>query len=66
MSVDLVHPTVEKVTLVLEGIGGDKIRIDSSSLDYPLVFCPTKPLESRRSQKSPSDPDRTSALLAQP
>jgi hypothetical protein len=26
MRLDLAHPAVEKVTLVLEGIGGDMIR----------------------------------------
>jgi hypothetical protein len=35
--VDLVHPAVEKVTLVLEGIGDGKVRVNSSSLDHPLV-----------------------------
>jgi hypothetical protein len=37
MRLDLVHPAVEKVTLVLEGIGDDKVRVNSSSLDHPLV-----------------------------
>jgi hypothetical protein len=27
LSVDLVHPAVEKVTLVLEGIGDGKVRV---------------------------------------
>ena len=27
----------EKIVLVLEGIGDDKIRVNSSSLDHPLV-----------------------------
>ena len=40
MRLDLAHPAVEKVTLVLEGIGGDKIRIDSTSLDQPLTVLP--------------------------
>ena len=31
-------PAAEKITLVLEGIGDDKIRVDSSSLDHPLVI----------------------------
>jgi uncharacterized protein len=61
MSVDLVHPAAEKITLVLEGIGDDKIRVNSSSLDHPLVILPDQALESWRSQKLPSDPDRTSA-----
>ena len=45
MSVDLVHPAVEKVTLVLEGIGDDKIRVNSSSLDHPLVILADQALE---------------------
>ena len=45
MSVDLVHPAAEKITLVLEGIGGDKIRIDSTSLDQPLTVLPDQALE---------------------
>ena len=42
---DLVHPAVEKVTLVLEGLGGDKIRIVSTSLDQPLTVLPDQALE---------------------
>ena len=34
MSVDLMLPASEKITLVLEGIGDDKIRVNSSSLDH--------------------------------
>jgi hypothetical protein len=45
MSVDLAHPAAEKITPVLEGIGGDKIRIDSSSLDQPLTILPDQALE---------------------
>jgi uncharacterized protein len=51
MSVDLVHPAAEKITLVLEGIGDDKIRVNSSSLDHPLVILPDQALESWRSRK---------------
>ena len=29
-------PASEKITLVLEGIGDDKIRVNSSSLDHAL------------------------------
>ena len=43
--ISFVHPTIEKVTLVLEGIGGDKIRIDSTSLDQPLTVLPDQALE---------------------
>jgi hypothetical protein len=45
MRLDLAHPAVEKVTLVLEGVGGDKIRIDSTSLDQPLTILPDQALE---------------------
>jgi hypothetical protein len=45
MRLDLAHPAVEKVSLVLEGIGGDKIRIDSTSLDQPLTVLPDQALE---------------------
>jgi hypothetical protein len=54
-------PAAEKITLVLEGIGDDRVRVNSSSLDHPLVILPDQALESWRSQKSPSDPGRTSA-----
>ena len=40
MSVDLMLPAAEKITLVLEGIGDDKIRVNSSSLDQPLRILP--------------------------
>ena len=45
MSVDLMLPAAEKITLVLEGIGDDKIRVNSSSLDHPLVILPDQALE---------------------
>ena len=45
MRLDLVHPAVEKVTLVLEGIGDDKIRVNSSSLDHPLTILPDQGIE---------------------
>ena len=35
----------EKITLVLEGIGDDKICVNSSSLDHPLVFLPDQGIE---------------------
>ena len=38
MSVDLIHPAVEKVTLVLEGIGEGKVRVNSASLDHLFVI----------------------------
>jgi hypothetical protein len=40
MRLDLVHPAAEKITLVLEGVGDDKIRVNSASLDHPLVILP--------------------------
>jgi hypothetical protein len=33
--VDLVHPAAEKMTLGLEGIGDDKVRVNAVSLDTP-------------------------------
>jgi hypothetical protein len=45
MSVDLMLPAAEKITLVLEGIGDDKIRVNSSSLDHPLVILPEQAIE---------------------
>jgi hypothetical protein len=38
MSVDLMLPAAEKIVLVLEGIGDDKIRANSSSLDHALTI----------------------------
>jgi uncharacterized protein YjeT (DUF2065 family) len=45
MSVDLAHPAAEKIVLVLEGTGDDKVRVNSSSLDHPLVVLPEQALE---------------------
>jgi hypothetical protein len=45
MSVDLAHPAAEKIVLVLEGIGDDKIRVNSSSLDHPMVILPDQGIE---------------------
>jgi hypothetical protein len=38
-------PAVERVTLVLEGIGDGKVRVNSSSLDFPLVILAGEALE---------------------
>jgi SAM domain (Sterile alpha motif) len=38
MSVDLTLPAGEKIVLVLEAIGDDKIRVNSSSFDHPLTI----------------------------
>ena len=35
----------EKIVLVLEAIGDDKIRVNSSSLDHPLVILADQALE---------------------
>jgi hypothetical protein len=45
MSVDLVYPAVEKVTLVLEGIGDGKVRVNAASLDHPFVILAGEALE---------------------
>ena len=45
MRLDLVHPAVEKVTLVLEGIGEGKVRVNSASLDNLFVILAGKALE---------------------
>ena len=51
MRLDLMLPAAEKITLVLEGIGDDKIRVNSSSLDHPLVILSDQALESWRSRR---------------
>jgi len=38
--VDPGLPAGEKITLVLEAIGDDKVRVNSSSLDHPLTILP--------------------------
>jgi hypothetical protein len=38
-------PAGEKIVLVLEGVGDDKIRVNSSSLDHPLVILADQGLE---------------------
>jgi hypothetical protein len=45
MRLDLVLPAAEKITLVLEGIGDDKIQVNSSSLDHPLTILPDQALK---------------------
>jgi hypothetical protein len=40
MSVDLALPTSEKMTIVREAIGDDKIWRNSSRLDDPIVILP--------------------------
>jgi hypothetical protein len=38
-------PASEKITLVLEGIGDDKIRVNSLSLDHPLTILSDQAIE---------------------
>jgi hypothetical protein len=38
-------PAAEKITLVLEGIDDGKIRVNSSSLDHPLVILPDQAIK---------------------
>jgi hypothetical protein len=45
MSVDLMLPAAEKITLVLKRIGDDKIRVNSASLDHPIVILADHGLE---------------------
>jgi hypothetical protein len=45
MRVDPLLPRAEKLTLVLEAIGDDKVRINSTSLDNPLVVLAYEALE---------------------
>jgi hypothetical protein len=45
MRVDLVLPAAQKLTLVLEAVGDDKVRINSSSLESPLTILPDQSLE---------------------
>jgi hypothetical protein len=44
-SVDLMLPAAEKITPVLEGIGDDKIRVNSSRLDHPLTILVDQAIE---------------------
>jgi hypothetical protein len=67
MSVDLVHPAVERVTLVLEGIGAGKVRVNSSSLDHPLVVLPRPRHRNRGDREEDHDGARGAlGLLARP
>jgi hypothetical protein len=40
-----MRPAAEKITLVLEGIGDGKIRLNSSSLDHPLTILADQGIE---------------------
>ena len=66
MSVDLAHPAAEKIVLVLEGIGDDKIRVNSLSLDQPLTILPDQALEILAIAKITIRPGSRVSLLAQP
>ena len=59
-------PAAEKITLVLEGTGDDKIRIHSSSLDQPLTILPDQALEIVAIAKITIRPGSRVSLLAQP
>ena len=45
MRVDPAIPRCEKCTLVIEAIGGDKVRVNHQSLDTPLVILANQALE---------------------
>ena len=45
MRVDPVIPRCEKCTLVIEAIGGDKVRVNHQSLHNPLVVLENQALE---------------------
>jgi hypothetical protein len=45
MRVDPLIPRAEKLVLVLEAIGDDKIWVNSSSLDHPLTILPDQAIE---------------------
>jgi hypothetical protein len=59
-------PAAEKITLVLEAIGDDKIRVNSSSLDQPLTILPDQALEIVAIAKITIRPGSCVSLLAQP
>ena len=52
-----MRPAGEKITLVLEAIGDDKIRVNSSSLDHALVILPD--LRSGRTMAARCGPSQT-------
>jgi hypothetical protein len=64
MSVDLVHPAVEKVTLVFEGVGAGKIRVNSSSFDHPLTILDDQANRNRGDREEGADD--ALGLLAEP
>ena len=45
MRVDPLVPRAQKIVLVLEAIGDDEVRINSTSLDNPLVVLADQALE---------------------
>jgi hypothetical protein len=45
MLVDLMLPAGEKIVVVLEATGDDKIRVNSSSLDHPLTILADQSIE---------------------
>jgi hypothetical protein len=59
-------PASEKIVPVLEAIGDDKIRVNSSSLDHPLVVLADQALEIVAIAKITIRPGSCVSLLAQP
>jgi hypothetical protein len=53
MRVDPLLPRAERLTLVLEAIGDDKVRINSASLDNPLILLADQALEVATLDKQP-------------
>jgi hypothetical protein len=45
MRVNLVLPVAEKMTIVLEAVGGDKVRVNLSSLERPVAVLADQSLE---------------------
>ena len=57
-------PGVEKVTLVFEGVGAGKIRVNSSSFDHPLTILDDQANRNRGDREEGADD--ALGLLAEP
>ena len=57
-----MFPADEKIVLVLEGIGDDKIRVNSSSLVHPLTILPDQAIEIAPRNK-PAAPNTGKAMV---
>ena len=69
MRVDPVIPRCEKCTLVIEAIGGDKVRVNHQPLDSPLVILADQALEIIATGKSlhiARRPGRPSTSMSSP